>query len=889
MAQQARVSQLTYIRHLFLAGLSGTKKHLFSRIPSEDRLPYVIIAIINFIICLATAFCGGFFMIYESDVFGMLFVGIVCGVVAYFTLHFCFLLLNKWIFKPKLLRGPGKLTIAPVMTVIIFLINTVVALVVSAIAASSMNNSKSDSDLYYNLYDSQQRIDSLDRKIENDSLQLIRITKRLYSPDTTASNAIISQKTYLLDSLKLDRTFLLIRLNSYQTAYEKNRKRENLALYIMFGICFLLFNSTIFVAYTRREDFYHELLEEDENEIFASLAATRSQIVNTIKVESKVSNARSSFSNIEEELDPELQKLKTDLYNRSDIVSQEALVDIQLRLGQYEEALFVLDQSLSRNPEMPSLWKKRAAALRSLDRILESDASLVRYSELERNAQFTANLSDHIILKKVSLRNIPAYKELDWELKPGINILLGRNGYGKSHLCTIILAMLQWEEKQLRALTVDAINPANTGQDGSIEIVFQSTNNRKQEKLNEINQQIKEVEDERQRTGEQFAKSEKSMSKEDRQYLNEQLQSRLAKLQEEFLVNSGIGYFNYKKILDSTAGKIPVLAIPDMRFIDKSINYTNNVTDERVHKMLENGAYHFIFQCPYEGTIQNFLNILATLYFKTYDFSDEVFELIRRVFKRLTGEDFTWIEVLLAQSGSGYSIMVKTESGQNLPIQKVSQGTLSVISIVGLIFHYLSLRFPDTDRKFLGKRQKALVFIDEIDAHLHPIWQQKIIGIIKKEFPNVQFIISAHSPQIVAGCKEGEVSVMRKANENNFSIKTLQENFIGMPIDDVFKKVFETEEKDETFREISSLLPFKNIIKKRIAELEQKTSLNPAEEIELSKLQDQADLFIYFDQVNTDTDRSDKLAEAAYQIEALQMEKSELSAQLAKYKSQTNI
>src|SRR5437879_13772092 len=47
-------------------------------------------------------------------------------------------------------------------------------------------------------------------------------------------------------------------------------------------------------------------------------------------------------------------------------------------------------------------------------------------------------------------------------------------------------------------------------------------------------------------------------------------------------------------------------------------------------------------------------------------------------------------------------------------------------------------------------------------SDLHPSWQQKILGMLTNKFPNVQFIVAAHSPVIVAGCDRSEVSVLRK-------------------------------------------------------------------------------------------------------------------------------
>lgn len=46
------------------------------------------------------------------------------------------------------------------------------------------------------------------------------------------------------------------------------------------------------------------------------------------------------------------------------------------------------------------------------------------------------------------------------------------------------------------------------------------------------------------------------------------------------------------------------------------------------------------------------------------------------------------------------------------------------------------------------------MLIDELDMHLHPKWQWKIVNALKETFPNVQFIAATHSPVIMASCKE---------------------------------------------------------------------------------------------------------------------------------------
>ena len=44
---------------------------------------------------------------------------------------------------------------------------------------------------------------------------------------------------------------------------------------------------------------------------------------------------------------------------------------------------------------------------------------------------------------------------------------------------------------------------------------------------------------------------------------------------------------------------------------------------------------------------------------------------------------------------------------------------------------------------------EAIVLIDEVDLHLHPSWQQRILTDLRRTFPNTQFIVSTHSPQVL--------------------------------------------------------------------------------------------------------------------------------------------
>ncbi len=44
---------------------------------------------------------------------------------------------------------------------------------------------------------------------------------------------------------------------------------------------------------------------------------------------------------------------------------------------------------------------------------------------------------------------------------------------------------------------------------------------------------------------------------------------------------------------------------------------------------------------------------------------------------------------------------------------------------------------------------QGVVLIDEFELHMHVSWQRKIINVLKRTFPNIQFVITTHSPQVL--------------------------------------------------------------------------------------------------------------------------------------------
>jgi predicted ATP-binding protein involved in virulence len=93
---------------------------------------------------------------------------------------------------------------------------------------------------------------------------------------------------------------------------------------------------------------------------------------------------------------------------------------------------------------------------------------------------------------------------------------------------------------------------------------------------------------------------------------------------------------------------------------------------------------------------------------------------------------------------------------REVPTMSLSDGFRSVIALAGDLVWRLLQIFPDMENPMDAP---GVVLIDELDIHLHPIWQRNIAGWLCKTFPNLQFIVATHSPLITIGAEKDALTV----------------------------------------------------------------------------------------------------------------------------------
>ncbi|WP_081285715.1 AAA family ATPase [Tritonibacter mobilis] len=127
---------------------------------------------------------------------------------------------------------------------------------------------------------------------------------------------------------------------------------------------------------------------------------------------------------------------------------------------------------------------------------------------------------------------------------------------------------------------------------------------------------------------------------------------------------------------------------------------------------------------------------------------------------------------------------VKTKDGPVLrtPIEFVSSGFRAVLAMLCDTMQGLMDSRVNPDFSSL-ENSKALVLIDEVEAHLHPRWKMSIMTGLRKALPSVTFIATSHDPLCLRGMKKGEVIVLERVSgdESRTSLPVFTHSLVDLP------------------------------------------------------------------------------------------------------------
>ena len=125
------------------------------------------------------------------------------------------------------------------------------------------------------------------------------------------------------------------------------------------------------------------------------------------------------------------------------------------------------------------------------------------------------------------------------------------------------------------------------------------------------------------------------------------------------------------------------------------------------------------------------------------------------------------------------------------------------------------------------KDEPAILLIDEIENHLHPTWQRRVIPALLEHFPGLQIFATTHSPFVVAGLRAGQVHLLDRDADGVVTASTNEQDIIGWTTDEILRTFMGVDEPTDELTIQRT---------KRLRELRGKESLSDDEREELEKL-----------------------------------------------------
>lgn len=131
---------------------------------------------------------------------------------------------------------------------------------------------------------------------------------------------------------------------------------------------------------------------------------------------------------------------------------------------------------------------------------------------------------------------------------------------------------------------------------------------------------------------------------------------------------------------------------------------------------------------------------------------------------------------------------MKIDKGNiSLNVSQMSDGEKCTLALFGDLARRLTLANPDKEDPLSGE---GIVLIDEIELHMHPSWQRKVLSVLRNTFPNIQFIITTHSPIVLSEAdenynlffvdnKDGKFMFQKNQQLNGYDANTVLEQFMN--------------------------------------------------------------------------------------------------------------
>lgn len=354
-------------------------------------------------------------------------------------------------------------------------------------------------------------------------------------------------------------------------------------------------------------------------------------------------------------------------------------------------------------------------------------------------------------IKTIDIQNYRGIEKLHVAFKEGVNLLIGNNGAGKTSLLNSLAIMLQEPLQMISGLAKDTVR---------LEDVYQTT---------------AAIGDTVVQTDRHFpVKVESTVIWNKKKY-----QSGRKKASES--TNSESMYYDLASIFNSKIGDkdtlFPILCFFPAQRGKLKIEKENNLQFSSGEPQRSQGYRNAFSDMHNMKAVQQWC---LQMEFAEYQKKQKIREY--KKFQTIVSHFCSVIDDHASNPKIYYSsektALVYFDGREEKEISQLSDGYQAVLSLVIELAYRAVLLNPMAED--LANTINGVVLIDEIEMHLHPAWQWKILDALRQTFPKVQFIIATHAPIILSSAREATIFLMKSPNE----VKELN-NVYGYSVDDV--------------------------------------------------------------------------------------------------------
>ena len=148
-----------------------------------------------------------------------------------------------------------------------------------------------------------------------------------------------------------------------------------------------------------------------------------------------------------------------------------------------------------------------------------------------------------------------------------------------------------------------------------------------------------------------------------------------------------------------------------------------------------------------------------------------------------------------------FVVSVESESGilETLSFGQLSGGYRIVVALAADLARRMAQGNPHLEDPLASE---AIVLIDEVELHLHPSWQQRVLPDLVRTFPNTQFLVSTHSPQVLTSVRPQHIVALSREGDDVVASQASASTY-GAEAGNVLSSVMGVNERPQnTFKEI---------------------------------------------------------------------------------------